>query len=52
MGSAKKAMRQIKKRKYYQQFMSRGKEVWLLGVGGFGDKRLEYSLEAAPGKKG
>lgn len=48
MGAAREALQQIKERKYYRQFWGSGKEVLLLGVGGFAEKELEYCLEPAP----
>lgn len=48
LGTAKAAMKQIKESKYYQPFLNKGKEVLLLGIGGFAKKELEYCLEEAP----
>lgn len=45
MGTAGEAMKQIKARRYYEQYLNCGKEVLLLGVGGFAEKALEYCLE-------
>ncbi len=45
MGSAREAMKQIRERRYHEKFINLGKEVFLLGVGGFREKKLEYELE-------
>ena len=47
MGTAKGAMSQIKARRYYEQYLNSGKEVLLLGIGGFAEKTLEYCCEKA-----
>ncbi len=44
MGSAREAMAQIRERRYHEQFLNLGKKVFLLGVGGFREKSLEYEL--------
>lgn len=51
MGTAEEAMAQIKERKYYEPYLNTDKEVLLLGVGGFADKKLEYRLESLPADK-
>lgn len=48
MGTAAKAMEQIKKRRYYEVFQKTGKPVYLLGVGGFTEKKVECLLEPVP----
>ncbi|MCP4134014.1 MAG: AAA family ATPase [bacterium] len=44
LGSAKKAMKQIKSKKYFQPYISGKKKILLLGVG-FKNKEVEYLLE-------
>lgn len=45
MGTAEEALKQIRERRYYEQFLNSGKEVLLLGVGGFSEKKVECRLE-------
>ena len=44
-GFAKKAIEQIKNKKYYEAYLNSKKEIYLLGVGGFKEKEIEYLLE-------
>ena len=45
LGTAKEAVKQIKARRYYEQYLNSGKEVLLPGLGGFAEKTLKYCLE-------
>ncbi|MFN8575727.1 MAG: AAA family ATPase [Candidatus Sericytochromatia bacterium] len=44
IGSAKKAMEQIKNKKYYAKFLNKGKKIFLVGVGFSIKKRNIYSV--------
>lgn len=41
-GSAEEAVKQIENKKYYESYLNSGKEVFLLGVGGFDEKDIKY----------
>ena len=47
MGAADDALTQIKARRYQERFLGRGKPVYLLGIGGFGEKDIELRVEEA-----
>ncbi|MFW5891749.1 MAG: PD-(D/E)XK nuclease domain-containing protein, partial [bacterium] len=44
MGEVEKAIKQIKDKKYYEQYLNSKKKIYLLGVGGFEKKELEYVI--------
>jgi hypothetical protein len=45
MDSPLKALEQIKKKKYYESYLNCKKEIYLLGVGGFKEKKIECLVE-------
>ena len=44
-GDSKSGLKQIKEKKYYENYIDLNKEIFLLSVGGFLDKDIEYVFE-------
>ncbi|MGM0379732.1 MAG: AAA family ATPase [Bacillota bacterium] len=44
-GDAKSGLKQIKEKKYYEKYIDLNKEIFLLSIGGFLDKDIEYVFE-------
>ena len=44
-GDAKTGLKQIKEKKYYEKYIDLNKEIFLLSIGGFLDKDIEYVFE-------
>ena len=47
LDSAQKALSQIKTRKYYEKYLQKTKDIYLLGVGGFAEREINYAWERA-----
>lgn len=47
MGKAGNALKQIREKRYWEPYIGRGKELYLLGAGGFGEKNIEVLVEKA-----
>jgi len=47
MGTAATALAQIKAQHYWEPYLSKGKELYLLGIGGFAAKQIEVLVEKA-----
>lgn len=47
LGKAEEALKQIKERRYYERYLREGKEIILLGVGGFLEKDIHCLMERA-----
>jgi hypothetical protein len=47
MGKAVDVLAQIREKRYWEPFTGRGKEIYLLGAGGFGEKNIEVLVEQA-----
>jgi len=45
LGTAVEALQQIKARRYWERYAGKKKEIYLLGVGGFQEKEIEYLVE-------
>jgi len=45
LGTAATALAQIKAQRYWEPYLHRGKELFLLGIGGFGEKQIEVVVE-------
>lgn len=45
MGGAEKAIKQIKEKRYWESYMNMGKELFLSGIGGFKEKKIDVIVE-------
>jgi hypothetical protein len=45
MGKAGDALKQIREKRYWEPYTGMGKELYLLGAGGFGEKKIEVLTE-------
>lgn len=45
MGKAEEALKQIKEKRYWEPYLGKGKVLYLLGAGGFGEKQIEVLAE-------
>jgi hypothetical protein len=45
MGKADKALKQIKQKSYWEPYINKNKELYLLGIGGFKEKKIKVINE-------